>query len=522
MRSRLVANSITGVALNAANVVVAFVMSPILVRELGNRNYGIWDIMLALIGYLGILDLGVSPAIVRYVAVASARDDESHLVRVFHSSLLFLSGVGVLGLLIMSGLSFFAGPVLNVEPAAAGELPALFVLVGLNLLIEFPGATLVGFLMGLQRHSFVNVLRIFVTVASAFALYLALTRASGPKLLWLGGIVLASNVAQYLALAAWIAAAYPRIAFRRRGVSVATMRDLFAFGVRSMLLMAASRIRKQSIPIVIAHCVGLGRVVFFAIPNRLVESAWGLGATLGFPVTPYLAALHGKGDEAGTRRAWFELTRALQIFLLAIPIGLVALGEPFIRRWMGPSYALEARWVIVLLSLSVFMEGLAPNAVSVLVGMGRHGAAARVSLAWGAGSLLLAVPMALAWDIRGVAVSVVVASAGTTFSVLRLACREVGISLREHMTGTALRLVVPLAVLGGVLGALRWTREPASYSAMILHAAAAAVAYLVAVWFGGFDREERGTILEWVRAGAARIARRPASESGSGTEPRSR
>ena len=36
--------------------------------RLGNVQYGVWDLLTGLFGYFGLLDLGISPAVLRYVA----------------------------------------------------------------------------------------------------------------------------------------------------------------------------------------------------------------------------------------------------------------------------------------------------------------------------------------------------------------------------------------------------------------------------------------------------------------------
>lgn len=84
-KRRILLNSVSGSALYAVNVVAAFFLSPVIVRELGNRNYGIWDILLSLVGYFSVLEFGLSPAIVRYVALASSQEDRERTARVFPS-----------------------------------------------------------------------------------------------------------------------------------------------------------------------------------------------------------------------------------------------------------------------------------------------------------------------------------------------------------------------------------------------------------------------------------------------------
>ena len=48
--------------------VVSFFLSPFIVRHLGGTAYGVWSLLVALVGYLGLLDFGVRGAVTRFVA----------------------------------------------------------------------------------------------------------------------------------------------------------------------------------------------------------------------------------------------------------------------------------------------------------------------------------------------------------------------------------------------------------------------------------------------------------------------
>jgi hypothetical protein len=154
-----------------------------------------------------------------------------------------------------------------------------------------------------------------------------------------------------------------------------------------MALMFASRIQNESIPIVIGWVLSAGQVPYFAIPNRLIQYTLGFSWALGFPLSSHFSHLDGKGDLAAMREAWFTTTRFLQFVLFGATVAVLAMGEPFLLRWMGPStdpalpsIAEGGKWVIRLVGASLLVEGLAPNASRLLVAMNRHGFVARLFL----------------------------------------------------------------------------------------------------------------------------------------------
>ena len=82
MKKSILLNSLSGGAFFFVNMIVAFKISPILLHTLGNDAYGAWEILLSVQSYLILLDMGILPAIVRFVARAAAQDDRVQLNRI--------------------------------------------------------------------------------------------------------------------------------------------------------------------------------------------------------------------------------------------------------------------------------------------------------------------------------------------------------------------------------------------------------------------------------------------------------
>ncbi|HLK34405.1 MAG TPA: hypothetical protein VKT29_15025, partial [Terriglobales bacterium] len=53
-----------------ASTAVSLLMMPFLVHTLGDRAYGLWALVVAVLGYYGLLDLGVTPAICQHIGAA--------------------------------------------------------------------------------------------------------------------------------------------------------------------------------------------------------------------------------------------------------------------------------------------------------------------------------------------------------------------------------------------------------------------------------------------------------------------
>ena len=72
---KLAFGSMLGVANHFATIIIALFLMPFVVYSLGDRIYGFWTLASAFIGYYGLLDLGLSSAIGRFIAGAIGAGD---------------------------------------------------------------------------------------------------------------------------------------------------------------------------------------------------------------------------------------------------------------------------------------------------------------------------------------------------------------------------------------------------------------------------------------------------------------
>ena len=71
----------------AVTTVVGFFLSPFVVHHLGNLTYGVWVIIVSLVSYMGLLDLGLRGAVTRFVSKGAAQEDHEESSRAVSGAL---------------------------------------------------------------------------------------------------------------------------------------------------------------------------------------------------------------------------------------------------------------------------------------------------------------------------------------------------------------------------------------------------------------------------------------------------
>ena len=68
-------NSTYNTASFVITVVITLLLTPFIILTLGDADYGIWILIGSICGFYGILDLGISSSVVRYVSKFIALDN---------------------------------------------------------------------------------------------------------------------------------------------------------------------------------------------------------------------------------------------------------------------------------------------------------------------------------------------------------------------------------------------------------------------------------------------------------------
>ncbi len=472
-------NALSGAALLFVRLAITFVVSPVVVHALGNLRYGAWELALGVIGYMGLLDLGLSPAIVRHVALAMGRDDTRQVARVFWTGLVvyaglgLLAGAGTLALALRPSLLF--GNLVSGVP----EARLLLALLALDLVVRFPGTAIVALWNGIQRHVVVNSADALLFVLQGALTLWIVPRTSSSPLLALAWIVVGITVMRYVLLAALLAFLHGGLVGRASLGEPTALLPLLAFGGKSLLLRGATVLNRELVPIVIAHAVGLSSVVFFAIPGRLFDYARQLAYAIGGPLTAWFAHALGRGDREQLLRNWLRSARPLQGFLLGSAVTLAFLGEPFLARWMGTEISGRGAVVVRWFSLGLAFEALGVNAVRLLTASARHGRAALVQGGTGLVAVVLSWVFGSRHGLVGIVVPLVLLQVVRQGILLAMAGRELGLHPWRYAGRTALVFALPVALAAIALRGLALAVPPSGYPALALHGAVAVIAFLL-------------------------------------------
>jgi O-antigen/teichoic acid export membrane protein len=470
-----------------ATTTVSLLMMPFVVHTLGDRMYGLWGLVATLLGYYGLLDCGLTPAVCQHVAAALGRGDRAACNNVVSASLRFLLLVGVL-VLLLSGVAAACAPRFARSAADAALFAQILLILGMSTALSFPSRVFTGFLIANLRYDLMVGAEL-VALALRTSLILSVLLL-GHGLVAMAWATFAGGVTAMLLQAGATLRKYPWLRLRLSAPGAGLTRSLASYSIFSFAGQLSDRLRFQADPVVISMFVGLAAVTHYRIASTLTQQFIVLTVAVTGVFAPLFSRLYGASDPEKLRATFFFATKVSICITTFLGFGLIAWGRPFILRWMGPGY-LDAYAPLVILTVAITFDLWQAPSVDLLYAIAKHRAYACLNFIEGILNLGLSLWLVRRYGMVGVALGTLGA-----MTVMRLAvqplwtCRLSALSYRAYMRTAGAALGGTLVAASMVWLACGWVIGP-GYWRLAGSAGAALCMYALVAMFLVFSSTER-------------------------------
>ncbi len=483
----------------AFGVGVNFFISPYIVHHLGNTQYGVWVLLASVVGYMGLLDLGVRSAVMRYVARHHARHEDDEASRTASTALAIFGTLGVVAIVATVVIAVVLDHLFTIPPGLLTIARIVLILGGLNIAAAMTGGVLGGTVAAMQRFDLSSLTEIGVGAARAVAIIVAL--AAKWDLVGLALIQLVCTFARMTILFAVTRRLYPELRFRKTDVDRTYFRKIFSFGVYSSILHFSNTLIYGADSAVIGAFSPVANITFFAICASLVDYTGSIVSGISQTVTPRASAMQAVDATRELERVMLRTAALASLVALPITITLILRGRSFIGLWMGPSYALHSGLVLPILAIAYSLAAARRVVLSATIGMNRH----RVLGPFYAAEGLINLGMSIYWiriglGIEGVALGTAVPNVVTTLLVIPWHVRRMlGTSVRQIFTRLWVRPLLALVPFAAATYGIE--RIWPAHSLVDFFASIAVVLPIAfaGAWFGVFSGDERREYARSVR-----------------------
>ena len=340
-------------------VLVGLLYTPLMLRLLGQSEYGLYSLIGSVVGYLSVLDMGLGNTLVRYTAknrVDGTAEREAEMNGLF---LMMYSVIGIITLVVGTGI-YVHMDLLFGKTLDAGEMQRaqiMMVLLIFNFALSFPFSIFASILQAYEKFIFLRVSNILRVVLNPLLVL--------PFLYWGYGSVMMVVVSTLLNFACLFANwfycwRYLQVKFKRGHFTQSFLREVAVYSFFIFLNAIMDKIYWGTGQFVLGIVSGTMQVAVYAIAMQFMMMFMNFSCAISGVLLPKVTMMvtnHASAKELTDLMIRIGRLQYLVVGYLFVMFLLV--GEDFIRLWAGDGY-IEA-YPIVLLLMAAMLVPLVQN-----------------------------------------------------------------------------------------------------------------------------------------------------------------
>lgn len=335
------------VVYKAVAMIASFLAIPLMIRYLGQEQFGVWSTLLTVMSWIVFFDLGIGNGLRNKVAEALAKNDKAEAADYIASG---YSLIGVIALLLwafVTGASFFVPwqTVFNTQAIPEATL-RLTVQVAVFFIIFNFWLGLIGALLGAVQKTSMTALGQLISNALALVFVFVLTKTTEATITYLALAYGISLVTANVVLSYWFYQQHrelrPKPALDKKHIN-----PLLSIGLKFFTIQIAVLIIFTTDKMLITQLFGPQHVAQYEVIFKLFSVITFAHTLISAPLwSAYTDAYH-RGDMVWIKR----MLRKQLIIFSGIVMAVVVMGfmaQPVIAMWIGPEMVISLPLVIAI------------------------------------------------------------------------------------------------------------------------------------------------------------------------------
>lgn len=364
-----------GVILTYINLAIGFVIpflyTPIMLRLMGQAEYGLYGLSNSVISYLGLLSFGLGSAIVRYLMRCRTNNAEAEFNSMAGLFLLIYSIVAALSLVVGLGLTYgtstFFGKGLSQEEV--NRLNTLIVIMSLSTAISFIASVFTSFITCFERYVFLRILALANTIA---------TPALNLVVLYYGmasvGLAIVSVCVQGIVCLIYFFYCRNVLGIRPtfRQMPLKQLKDIFRYSSFVFIGLIADMLYWATDKVLIGAMLGTVSVAVYNVGGTFQSMLQNMSSAISNVFTPEVNRSVVEQRPITELSALFVRIGRIQYLIVSLVLsGFTVFGQNFLVFWAGPGYE-EAYTVAMLTMVPLAIPLIESIAFTIIKAQGTH------------------------------------------------------------------------------------------------------------------------------------------------------
>lgn len=348
----------------ALNTVVGLAYTPIMIRLLGQSEYGLYNTVSSTISMLSILSLGFNASYVRYYSKYKKDNDSLSIYRLNGLFLLVFSIIGIIalicGLFLTNNLNLVFDKGLTSSEYSTAFV--LMLLLTINLAVSFPMSVFASIISANERFVFLKLLGTIRTVFSPLVTLPLLLM--GYKSIAMVAVTVACNIMVDSIYAIYVLKVLKN-KFYFKNFEKGLFSDLLVYTSFIAINMIVEQINWNIDKVLLGRFKGTAEVAIYSVGFTIYQYYHTFSTSISGVFTPRIHNIFNANRDNQIRcdgeltKLFIKVGRIQFLILALVASGFVFFGQYFILLWVGEGY--ESAYYVALLMMFPAMIPLIQN-----------------------------------------------------------------------------------------------------------------------------------------------------------------
>lgn len=401
--NQLKAGIILSYASRIVQVLIGLIYTPMMIRLLGQSEYGLYNIAAPVIAYLGVLNFGFGSAYMRFYSRYKVADDQEKIATLNGMFLILFSAMGVLaiiaGIILAFNVEQIFGPSLSsMELETARKLMLILVM---NLGVSFPNIVFDTYIQANEQFIAQNVLTIILQITTPLVTLPLLLAGYGSV-----GMVIGTTIVNVIVETLTVIYAVKKIGmqFSFHTFDIELLKEMSVYSSYIFMNMIVDQVNNNVDKTILGRYQGAVSVAIYSIAAALNTYYTQISTTIANVFVPRIHRL------VASKISDFELTQLLtrvgrvQFILLSFILsGFIFFGRPFIGIWAGENYY-DSFAIALLLMIPITIPLIQNTGIEIQRAKNMHQFRSWIYLAMAIGNVIISFPLSIRYGGAGAAI----------------------------------------------------------------------------------------------------------------------
>lgn len=485
------------------HIIIGLVYTPLMIRLLGQSEYGLYNTVSSTISMLYLLNLGIGSSYIRFY---SRYRNQGTMNKIDTLNGVFISIFAVIAIIAFSCGMFLTVNVKMIfdnglNPFEYERARILMFLLTISLSLSFPMGVFESYIVANEKFIFQKILLILQTITSPIITLPLIMAGYGSV-----GVVL---VSVSLTAVIWVTNAF--YALRKLGMNFCfkdydrdIFKEIFSFSFFIALNMFVDQINWNIDKILLGRYKGTTGVAIYSVGYSLYLYYMSFSGSISSIFTPRVHEIVNKYKNSEQQKAeltslFIKIGRIQFLVLALIASGVVFFGKAFITKiWAGPEYS-ESYYVAILLILASSIALIQNLGIEIQRAQNRHQFRSIVYTIMACFNLGMSIILCKLYGAVGCAIGTAVALVFANGLVMNIyyhaKCNIDIVMFWSEIKKLARGAICPVTI--GVV--CRPLIENSSVLLFCMEIGVYSAIYFVSMWFSGMNQYEKELLMKVIR-----------------------